>query len=76
VDQNSGLPTFDFSFWKIKLVLAAGPLMASKIFFFVVPEIFKRGETGGKKQRGRDRGEETERKRQRRRDRGEETEGN
>jgi hypothetical protein len=30
-----------FSFWKIKLVLSAGPLMVLTFFFFVVPEIFK-----------------------------------
>ncbi len=30
-----------FSFWKIKLVLYAGPLMVLTIFYFVVPEILK-----------------------------------
>ncbi len=30
-----------FSFWKIKLVLSAGPLMILKFFYFVVPEILK-----------------------------------
>jgi hypothetical protein len=29
-----------FSFWKIKLVLCAGPLMVLTFFYFVVPEIF------------------------------------
>jgi hypothetical protein len=30
-----------FSFWKIKLVLSAGPCMVLTFFYFVVPEIFK-----------------------------------
>jgi hypothetical protein len=30
-----------FSFWKIKLVLSAGPLMVLTFFYFAVPEIFK-----------------------------------
>ncbi len=30
-----------FSFWKIKLVLSAKPLMVLTFFYFVVPEIFK-----------------------------------
>jgi hypothetical protein len=30
-----------FSFWKIKLVLSAGPLMVLTFFYFVVPDIFK-----------------------------------
>jgi hypothetical protein len=30
-----------FSFWKIKLVLSAEPLMVLTFFYFVVPEIFK-----------------------------------
>jgi hypothetical protein len=30
-----------FSFWKINLVLSAGPLMVLTFFYFVVPEIFK-----------------------------------
>jgi hypothetical protein len=30
-----------FSLWKIKLVLSAGPLMVLTFFYFVVPEIFK-----------------------------------
>jgi hypothetical protein len=46
--------------------------MALTFFFFLVPEIFKREE----RRRGRNIWEETERKRQRRRDRGEQTEGN
>jgi hypothetical protein len=32
-----------FSFWKIKLVLSAGPLLILKFFYFVVPEMFKNG---------------------------------
>jgi hypothetical protein len=30
-----------FSFWKIKLVLSAGPLMVLTLVYFVVPDIFK-----------------------------------
>jgi hypothetical protein len=30
-----------FSFWKIKLVLSAKPLMVLTFFYFVVPEILK-----------------------------------
>jgi hypothetical protein len=31
---------FSFRFWKIKLVLSAGPLMVFTFFYFVGPEIF------------------------------------
>jgi hypothetical protein len=30
-----------YRFWKIKLVLSAGPLMILSFFNFVIPEIFK-----------------------------------